>query len=252
MSTTKANQPQFQSIDTDDAHAPKFAASALDFLLIELVPLAQRITEQVQARDQALIDEYRRSKVFNGSNNDTTTPTMTEAASEEPKKKPKKGAKPEPTEPTTTLGFPPTTPQTRETMFWRLDSLGYRVGQGLVERFSTGKPRPQTPLDAIKFICKDLWTLVFRKQIDNLKTNHRGIFVLTDNRFQALSRMSVNRRAGKEVVEEGLLRAGMYLYFPSGVIRGALAGLGIEATVTGETAEIPTATFQIKTKGAKV
>ncbi|KAK3710621.1 hypothetical protein LTR37_010249 [Vermiconidia calcicola] len=253
MSTTKPTQPQFQSIDTDDAHAPKFAASALDFLLIELVPLAQRITEKVQARDQALIDEYRRSKLFNGSNNGTTPEDVKAAKNTEEavKKKPKKGAKPENTEPTTTLGFPPTTPQTREAMFWRLDSLGYRVGQGLVERFSTGKPRPQTPLDAIKFICKDLWTLVFRKQIDNLKTNHRGIFVLTDNRFQALSRMSVDRRAGKEVVEEGLLRAGMYLYFPSGVIRGALAGLGIEATVTGETAEIPTATFQIKTKGAK-
>lgn len=25
----------------------------------------------------------------------------------------------------------------------------------------------------IKFVCKDLWTLVFRKQVDNLKTNHR-------------------------------------------------------------------------------
>lgn len=25
----------------------------------------------------------------------------------------------------------------------------------------------------IKFLCKDVWTLVFRKQIDNLKTNHR-------------------------------------------------------------------------------
>lgn len=28
-------------------------------------------------------------------------------------------------------------------------------------------------LDVIKFICKDLWTVAFRKQIDNLKTNHR-------------------------------------------------------------------------------
>ena len=28
-------------------------------------------------------------------------------------------------------------------------------------------------LDMIKFLCKDMWTLVFRKQIDNLKTNHR-------------------------------------------------------------------------------
>jgi hypothetical protein len=35
------------------------------------------------------------------------------------------------------------------------------------------------------------------------------------------------------------------------VIRGALAGLGIEVTVTAETIELPAAVFQIKTKGAK-
>lgn len=74
-------------------------------------------------------------------------------------------------------------------------------------RFSVGKPRPQTPLDAIKFICKDLWTLLFRKQIDNLKTNHRGVFVLTDSRFQPLSRMSVDRRAGSKASEDALRRA---------------------------------------------
>lgn len=69
------------------------------------------------------------------------------------------------------------------------------------------KPRPQTPLDAIKFICKDLWTILFRKQIDNLKTNHRGVFVLTDARFQPMSRMSVDRRAGPKAGEEALRRA---------------------------------------------
>lgn len=42
-----------------------------------------------------------------------------------------------------------------------------------------------------------------------------------------------------------------YLYFPCGVIRGALQGLGVDVTITAETTEIPTATFQIKTKGAK-
>lgn len=73
--------------------------------------------------------------------------------------------------------------------------------------FSAGKPRPQTPLDAIKFVCKDLWQLVFRKQIDNLKTNHRGIFVLTDNRFQPLSRMSIDRKAGPKAGDEAIERA---------------------------------------------
>jgi trafficking protein particle complex subunit 6 len=74
-------------------------------------------------------------------------------------------------------------------------------------RFSAGKPRPQSDLDAIKFLCKDLWTVLWKKQIDNLKTNHRGIFVLTDNRFQPLSRMSVDRRAGAKALDESLNRA---------------------------------------------
>lgn len=61
----------------------------------------------------------------------------------------------------------------REAVFYRLDMLGYRVGHGLVERFSRDRPRMNDTLDVIKFVCKDLWTIVFRKQIDNLKTNHR-------------------------------------------------------------------------------
>lgn len=40
-------------------------------------------------------------------------------------------------------------------------------------RFSRDRPRFTDTLDVIKFLCKDLWMLVFRKQIDNLKTNHR-------------------------------------------------------------------------------
>jgi len=34
--------------------------------------------------------------------------------------------------------------------------------------------------------------LVFKKQVDNLKTNHRGVYVLTDNSFRPLSRMSTS------------------------------------------------------------
>ena len=42
-----------------------------------------------------------------------------------------------------------------------------------MDRFSRDRPRFSNTLDMIKFLCKDMWTLVFRKQIDNLKTNHR-------------------------------------------------------------------------------
>ncbi|KZF21268.1 BET3 family protein [Xylona heveae TC161] len=129
----------------------------------------------------------------------------------------------------------------REAAFYKLDLLGYRVGQGLVERFSRDRPRFTDGLDAIKFLCKDLWTLVFRKQIDNLKTNHRGVYVLTDNSFRPFSRMSM------ESGGLALQRAQPFLWFPCGLIRGALSSMNINATVQAETSELPGATFQIKT-----
>ncbi|KAI9694245.1 MAG: Trafficking protein particle complex subunit 33 [Bogoriella megaspora] len=135
--------------------------------------------------------------------------------------------------------------EVRENAHWRLDMLGYRVGLGIVERFSRDKPRFTDTLDVIKFLCKDIWTIVFRKQIDNLKTNHRGIYVLTDGTFKPLGRMSTERGEG------ALTRAQPFLWFPSGIIRGALAGMGITASVQGETSGLPGATFQIKTAGSR-
>ena len=60
-----------------------------------------------------------------------------------------------------------------DSVYVRLERLGFRVGQGLSERFSRDRPRFTDSLDVIKFLCKDLWMVVFKKQIDNLKTNHR-------------------------------------------------------------------------------
>lgn len=55
-------------------------------------------------------------------------------------------------------------------------------------------------LDVIKFICKDLWTIVFRKQIDNLKTNHRvrkriplGHYRNVDWPCEMIGRLRLNR-----------------------------------------------------------
>lgn len=42
-----------------------------------------------------------------------------------------------------------------------------------VWRYSKDQPRFSDTLDIIKFICKDFWNAVFRKQVDNLKTNHK-------------------------------------------------------------------------------
>ncbi|PHH81642.1 hypothetical protein CDD82_278 [Ophiocordyceps australis] len=136
----------------------------------------------------------------------------------------------------------------------RLESLGYRVGQGLVERFSRDRPRFNDALDVIKFLCKDLWSLVFGKNIDNLKTNHRGVYVLTDNLFRPFSRMSTDA-GGQAIVRaqppNTLLTLAQFLWFPCGVVRGALAALGINSTVQAEISELPGAVFQIKTLSLK-
>ncbi|KAE8339349.1 hypothetical protein BDV24DRAFT_152894 [Aspergillus arachidicola] len=179
------------SFDTpapDEPQARALSASCLDFLLIELVPMAERLAKELSADDKIPDDD-----------------------------------------------------EIRETTFFRLESLGYRVGQGLAERFSRDRPRFSDNLDVIKFLCKDLWTILFKKQVDNLKTNHRGVYVLTDNSFRPFARMSMSVRS------EAVSMAQAYLWFPCGVIRGALSNLGINTTVQAETGELPGATFQIKT-----
>lgn len=140
-----------------DPHARFVSTSCLDLLLIEIVPMAERITQDLLVNSTT-------------SSSSTTADGTSNAI-----------AKIEDDE-------------IREATFYRLEMLGYRVGQGLAERyipiylgdkptgwandgigdrFSRDRPRFTDNLDVIKFICKDLWTILFRKQVDNLKTNHR-------------------------------------------------------------------------------
>ncbi|MCJ1248327.1 Trafficking protein particle complex subunit 33 [Trapelia coarctata] len=182
--------------NASDPLASFLNASCLDLLLIEIVPMAYRLANELSVKS----DEAER---------------------------------------------PIDEEEQREAAFRRLETLGYRVGQGLVERFSRDRPRFMDTLDVIKFLCKDMWTLLFRKQIDNLKTNHRGVYVLTDNSFKPFARMSMQSSS------EAVMRAQPFLWFPCGVIRGALASMNINATVQAETLELPGATFQIKTIAPK-
>ncbi|PIK34383.1 putative trafficking protein particle complex subunit 6B-like, partial [Apostichopus japonicus] len=54
----------------------------------------------------------------------------------------------------------------------KLEQMGCRVGQSLSERFTRDSPRFGSELDIIKFICKEFWVGTFKKQVDNLRTNH--------------------------------------------------------------------------------
>lgn len=74
----------------------------------------------------------------------------------------------------------------------RLEAIGVHVGANITERYMRhflsspshtttdvslrlchGKPHFSETLESIKFVCKDLWTMCWDKQVDNLRTNHR-------------------------------------------------------------------------------
>ncbi|KAH7074403.1 transport protein particle component [Paraphoma chrysanthemicola] len=252
-----ASQPPDTPTQPTSYTDPTFSllnVSCLDLLLIELVPMAYRITADLAAREEEWLQPSKLNRLSGTSNDASSTVAGTGAGG------PVGGG----------AGGGTMTvdeEEAREAVFHRLEGLGYRVGLGVVERFSRDSPRPTTPLDCIKFLCKDLWTLLFRKQIDNLKTNHRGIYVLTDNTFKPLSKMSFDTKKFDAALQAQVLaqtgdvalgrdantlaRVQPFLYFPAGVIRGCLASLGITATVTAESAALPGATFQIRTAGAK-
>ncbi|KAK3023625.1 hypothetical protein RJ639_043893 [Escallonia herrerae] len=138
----------------------------------------------------------------------------------------------------------------------RIEAIGYQDAgyyYGLVlDRYTMERPRFSDHLEAIKFICKDFWSELFKKQIDNLKTNHRGTFVLQDNQFRWLSHMSIDpspENSGSTQDPSAMAEnkaaeaASMHLYFPCGIIRGALSNLGIPCAVSADISNLPACEF---------
>nr|XP_043628801.1 trafficking protein particle complex subunit 6b-like isoform X2 [Erigeron canadensis] len=133
----------------------------------------------------------------------------------------------------------------------RIEAIGFHVGHQLSERYTMERPRFSDHLEAIKFICKDFWSELFKKQIDNLKTNHRGTFVLQDDKFAWLSRISgvpSAEASAQESVNKAAEATGMHLYFPCGIIRGALSNLGIPCAVSADISNLPACSFVIRIK----
>uniref|UniRef100_A0A8C3W7R1 Trafficking protein particle complex subunit 6A n=1 Tax=Catagonus wagneri TaxID=51154 RepID=A0A8C3W7R1_9CETA len=118
-----------------------------------------------------------------------------------------------------------------------LKGMGFRVGQALGERLPRETLAFREELDILKFLCKDLWVAVFQKQMDSLRTNHQGTYVLQDNSFPLLVRMA----SGLQYLEE----APKFLAFTCGLLRGTLSTLGIKSLVTASVAALPACKFQV-------
>ncbi|KIZ02500.1 Trafficking protein particle complex subunit 6B [Monoraphidium neglectum] len=113
--------------------------------------------------------------------------------------------------------------------------------------YSRDKARLGDTLEVIKFLCKDFWQALFKKQVDNLRTNHRGIYVLQDHSFRWLLRLAPAAPVQEGSRPEFLARSAQpYLYLPCGIIRGALTHLGVNCTVEADAKALPSCSFTIK------
>ncbi|XP_042436187.1 trafficking protein particle complex subunit 6b-like [Zingiber officinale] len=132
----------------------------------------------------------------------------------------------------------------------RIEAIGYQVGHQLIERYTMERPRFNDHLEVIKFICKDFWQELFKKQIDNLKTNHKGTFVLQDNNFRWLTRISIDPSSDNDDGSQGSSSevTNLLLYFPCGIIRGALSNLGIPCAVSADSSNLPFCSFMVRIK----
>lgn len=121
-----------------------------------------------------------------------------------------------------------------------LEYIGFSTGYRLTERLTREWPRLRfkDDLDTMKFICTDFWTSIYKKQIDNLRTNHKGVYVLQDNAFRFL----VNISSSPQYLEE----APKFVAYTCGLVRGSLANLGINSTVTAEVQNMPSCKFHIQ------
>lgn len=124
-----------------------------------------------------------------------------------------------------------------DTAWSKLERMGYRVGIALIERCTKESTRFKEELEKMRFLCKEFWSALFCKNIDNLRTNHQGVYVLQDQHFRFLTNISES--------EQYLQQAQPYLALSCGIIRGALFNLGLNCTVTAEVQVLPACKFQV-------
>src|SRR5690349_9447615 len=108
--------------NASDPSATFLSSSCLDFLLIEIVPLAYRLAHDVGSAKQGgiagLPEEEVRAQAANGGGGSVSTKAAGTVGTGA-------GAKGE---------SRMDEDEERDAVFYRLETLGYRVGQGMVER----------------------------------------------------------------------------------------------------------------------
>ena len=115
----------------------------------------------------------------------------------------------------------------------KLEQIGYSTGYRFIERYrrivlcvtcsnfnysflprlTKDLSRFKDELEVMKAICKDFWSAVFKKQVDNLRTNHQGVYVLQDNKFRFLASISNSRQYLELAPKVNSIFLSLFYYF---------------------------------------
>ncbi|TIB35217.1 hypothetical protein E3P86_02695 [Wallemia ichthyophaga] len=121
----------------------------------------------------------------------------------------------------------------------KLKKLGGSIGVRVAERISQGRGSLGNDLEVIKLLCKEIWTHLYGKQLDNLRTNHKGTYVLYDNLYKPLLNVSSSEANAAR-------RLDIYLSTQVGIIQGCLSAFQLDSQVTYDINSLPGCTFQVK------
>jgi hypothetical protein len=151
-------------------------AAAMEYFLIEAVQTLRHSSAVADSRAQKIEDE------------------MIEAGLIPPPPPPQVRAKKDAQRDSVGTGISATSDEEEEGLRARLEAIGLHVGSNITERCAShiiyGVKRTHTDvirlchgragftdtLDIVKFVCKELWSTCWDKQVDNLRTNHRVRF----------------------------------------------------------------------------
>eukprot|EP00730_Choanoeca_flexa_P012129 TRINITY_DN3378_c0_g1_i1.p1 TRINITY_DN3378_c0_g1~~TRINITY_DN3378_c0_g1_i1.p1 ORF type:complete len:166 (+),score=23.41 TRINITY_DN3378_c0_g1_i1:86-583(+) len=110
-------------------------------------------------------------------------------------------------------------------------SIGQRTGRPIFEVHTATTARFKNELDMVKLVCKEVWTKIYLKGIDNLRTNHNGVYVLTDNVFMALQGLHADVCSNDDIE--------LIMAFHEGILEGGFVALGYTASVSADTSALP-------------
>ena len=117
-----------------------------------------------------------------------------------------------------------------------LKRLAIGTGKRLVENMVQEHVWLRDSHALMRFICKDFWNYFFGKYMDRLQTNNKGVYVLFDYEF-AWQNLWPFEPVNDESTEAVRRLSLLYLAYFTGIIKGGMQSLGIEAECSAEIEE---------------